>query len=58
VAGLTGLETIVPPARLLARQHVGFGVTEAQYGPVGAALLWTLRLGEGFTPEVEAARAA
>jgi hemoglobin-like flavoprotein len=55
VAGLTGLETIVPPARLLARQHVGFGVTEAQYGPVGAALLWTLGLGEGFTSEVEAA---
>jgi nitric oxide dioxygenase len=60
VPGLTRLETIVPAAQALARQHAGFGVTEAQYGTVGAALLWTLGqgLGEGFTPEVEAAWSA
>ena len=60
VAGLTRLETVVPAAEALARRHVGYGVTEAMYGSVGAALLWTLGqgLGEGFTPEVEAAWAA
>jgi hemoglobin-like flavoprotein len=57
VAGLTRLETVVPAAEALARRHVGYGVTEAMYGSVGAALLWTLGqgLGEGFTPEIEAA---
>lgn len=53
-------ETILPAAEDLARRHVGYGVTKAQYATVGAALLWTLRqgLGEAFTPEVEAAWAA
>ncbi|MFZ4407929.1 MAG: globin family protein [Paracraurococcus sp.] len=57
VAGLTRLETVVPAAEALARRHVGYGVTEAHYASVGAALLWTLGqgLGEAFTPEVEAA---
>jgi nitric oxide dioxygenase len=57
VAGLARPETVVPAAEALARRHVGYGVTEAMYGSVGAALLWTLGqgLGEGFTPEVEAA---
>ncbi|MBL6078730.1 hypothetical protein JMJ56_11985 [Belnapia sp. T18] len=57
VAGLKRPEEIVPAAQALARRHVAYGVTEAQYATVGAALLWTLRrgLGEGFTPEVEAA---
>jgi nitric oxide dioxygenase len=57
VAGLRRLEEIVPAAQALARRHIAYGVTEAQYATVGAALLWTLRqgLGEGFTPEVEAA---
>ncbi len=57
VAGLKRPEEIVPAARALARRHVGYGVAEAQYATVGAALLWTLRqgLGEGFTPEVEGA---
>lgn len=60
VAGLTRPETVVPAAQALAKRHVGYGVTEAQYATVGAALLWTLGqgLGEGFTPEVEAAWAA
>ena len=57
VGGLDRPETIVPAAQDLARRHVGYGVTEAQYGSVGAALLWTLGqgLGAGFTPAVEAA---
>jgi hemoglobin-like flavoprotein len=57
VAGLTRPETVVPAAQALAKRHVGYGVTEAQYASVGAALLWTLEqgLGEGFTPEVETA---
>ncbi|WP_431284239.1 globin family protein [Humitalea sp. 24SJ18S-53] len=57
VGGLSRPETIIPAAQALARRHVGYGVTEAQYTTVGAALLWTLGqgLGEAFTPEVEAA---
>lgn len=57
VAGLRDLPSIVPAAEALARKHVGYGVTQAHYAPVGAALLWTLEqgLGEAFTPEVKAA---
>ncbi len=57
VAGLRRPEEIVPAAQSLARRHVAYGVTETQYAKVGAALLWALRqgLGEGFTPQVEAA---
>ncbi len=46
--------------RSLARRHVGYGVAEAHYVSVGAALLWTLEqgLGEAFTPEVRDAWAA
>ena len=60
VGGLRQPEAVVPAAQALARRHAGYGVTEAQYATVGAALLWTLGqgLGEGFTPEVEAAWAA
>jgi hemoglobin-like flavoprotein len=57
VAGLDRPETVVPAAQDLARRHAGYGVTAPMYATVGAALLWTLAegLGEGFTPEVEAA---
>lgn len=57
VGGLSRPETIIPAAQALARRHVGYGVTEAQYATVGAALLWTLGqgLGQGFTADVEAA---
>lgn len=60
VAGLSQPATIIPAAEALARRHVGYGVTEAQYASVGAALLWTLGqgLGEAFTPEVAASWAA
>lgn len=57
VAGLRDLPSIVPAAEALARKHVGYGVKDAHYAPVGAALLWTLEqgLGDAFTPEVKAA---
>lgn len=41
----------------LGQRHAGYGVVEAHYASVGAALLDTLSagLGEGFTPEVREA---
>lgn len=57
VAGLTRLDTLVPAVEALGRRHVGYGVQDAHYATVGAALLWTLGqgLGDDFTPDVEAA---
>lgn len=57
VAGLNDLSKIVPAAESLARRHVAYGVKEAHYAPVGAALLWTLErgLGPDFTPETKEA---
>jgi hemoglobin-like flavoprotein len=53
VNGLDKLETIVPAVQALGRRHRNYGVTDAHYGTVGEALLWTLEqgLGEEFTPE-------
>ncbi len=60
VRGLDDLERIVPLAADLGRRHAGYGVTDAHYGTVGAALLWTLEkgLGKAWTPEVAEAWAA
>jgi nitric oxide dioxygenase len=57
VNGLKNLDAIVPAAQALAVKHVGYGVTAADYAPVGEALLWTLQqgLGEAYTAEVAAA---
>jgi len=57
VNGLGNLETILPAASALAKRHVDYGVKAADYGPVGAALLWTLERGLGvqWTPELAAA---
>lgn len=57
VNGLDNLEAIVPAVQDLGRRHVGYGVTDAHYDTVAAALLWTLGQGlkEEFTPEVQAA---
>jgi hemoglobin-like flavoprotein len=54
VGGLDRLETVLPAASALAKRHVAYGVKAADYGPVGAALLWTLErgLGPSWTPEV------
>jgi len=53
VNGLDRLDTIVPAVKALGVRHAGYGVEDAHYGIVGAALLWTLaqRLGDGFSPE-------
>jgi hemoglobin-like flavoprotein len=57
VNGLANLKTILPTASALAKRHVGYGVTAADYAPVGEALLWTLERGLGaqWTPELAAA---
>jgi hemoglobin-like flavoprotein len=54
VAGLRNLEALVPVVESLGKRHVAYGVTDAHYDTVGAALLWTLEkgLGDAFTPEV------
>jgi hemoglobin-like flavoprotein len=57
VAGLDDLPALQPVLADLARRHVGYGVQEAHYATVGAALLQTLSqgLGEKFTPAVREA---
>jgi hemoglobin-like flavoprotein len=50
---LDELDLLVPTIEALGRRHAGYGVTDAHYVSVGAALLWTLEqgLGEAWTPE-------
>jgi hemoglobin-like flavoprotein len=57
VSKLDALDELVPAVEALGRRHVGYGVKEADYDTVGAALLWTLGqgLGPAFTPEVKSA---
>jgi hemoglobin-like flavoprotein len=57
VKGLDHLDHLVPVLEDLGRRHATYGVLEAHYETVGAALLWTLQMGLGaaFTPEVKAA---
>jgi hemoglobin-like flavoprotein len=57
VGKLDALDELVPAVEALGRRHVGYGVKDAHYDTVGAALLWTLGqgLGPAFTPEVKAA---
>jgi nitric oxide dioxygenase len=57
VTGLTRLETVLPAASALAKQHVAYGVKAEHYPIVGSALLWTLEkgLGDAWTPELAAA---
>ena len=56
VAGLSRLEALLPMVQQLGVRHRSYGVKDAHYATVGAALLWTLQqgLGERFTPEVQA----
>lgn len=60
VNGLGNLDKVLPAASALAKRHVGYGVTAADYAPVGAALLWTLETGLGaqWTPDLAAAWSA
>jgi hemoglobin-like flavoprotein len=57
VRGLDNLGALVPMIEALGRRHVGYGVTEAHYDSVGAALLWTLEKGLGAAWTAEAASA-
>lgn len=57
VRKLDKLEDLLAEVHVLALRHVRYGVQEADYADVGAALLWTLErgLGESWTPELEEA---
>jgi hemoglobin-like flavoprotein len=57
VVSLHRPEQILPALRALGARHVAYGVREVDYDSVGRALLWALgqKLGDDFTPEVEAA---
>jgi hemoglobin-like flavoprotein len=57
VKGLDHLEQLVPVVQGLGRRHATYGVTDAHYDTVGAALLWTLEkgLGSAFTRETREA---
>ncbi len=57
VAGLDDQPALQSVLSELARRHVGYGVQEAHYATVGAALLKTLAQGLGaeFTPPVREA---
>lgn len=57
VVKLDNLGEIVPAVQDLGKRHVAYGVDDAHYDTVGAALLWTLGagLGDAFTPEVKEA---
>jgi nitric oxide dioxygenase len=57
VTSLNRLDTILPAVRELGVKHISYGVHDAHYDTVGAALLWTLEkgLGTDFTPAVREA---
>ena len=57
VAGLDDLSALTPIVQDLGVRHARYGVQPEHYETVGEALLWTLSqgLGDGFTPEVQAA---
>jgi hemoglobin-like flavoprotein len=54
VKGLTKLEAVVPAVQALGKKHANYGVHDAHYEAVGAALLATLEAGlaDDFTPEL------
>ena len=55
VGKLDDLGTLVPILQNLGARHGGYGVQDAHYATVGAALLQTLEqgLGDAFTPQVK-----
>ena len=57
VKGLDRLDQLVPVVQDLGRRHAKYGVADAHYDTVGAALLWTLEqgLGPAFTPDTREA---
>lgn len=56
VSKLRDIDALVPVLQALGRRHVTYGVQDAHYAVVGAALLKTLGqgLGPAFTPQVQA----
>jgi nitric oxide dioxygenase len=54
VGSLHKLDAVLPAASSLAKKHVNYGVTAAQYPVVGSALLWTLEqgLGDGWNADL------
>lgn len=57
VASLNNLEAVVPAVQAMGVRHKGYGVKDADYDTVAAALLWTLEqgLGDAFTDDVKGA---
>ena len=57
VGSLRDLGRVVPVLESLGAKHVAYGVEEAHYQTVGAALIQTLALafGDRFTPDIRAA---
>jgi hemoglobin-like flavoprotein len=57
VKSLDRLDQILPAVQAIGRRHASYGVREAHYATVGAALLWTLEqgLGDAFTTGVHGA---
>jgi hemoglobin-like flavoprotein len=57
VRGLARIDELLPAVQALGRRHVNYGVTDAHYDTVGAALLWTLErgLGDAYTAEAQTA---
>ena len=57
IGGLDNLGALVSKVEDLGRRHAGYGVTDAHYDSVGAALVWTLEqgLGHAWTPAVASA---
>lgn len=57
VAGLSRPEELIPAVQALGARHAGYGVQDAHYDTVAAALLDTLAkgLGDAFTPAVKEA---
>lgn len=55
VESIDKLEELVPAIQEMGVRHLGYGVKDADYDTVGAALLWTLEqgLGEAFTEETK-----
>lgn len=60
VVSLDKLDSLQPAIRDLGRRHVDYGVEEAHYGQVGAALLATLEkgLGHAWSEDAETAWAS
>jgi hemoglobin-like flavoprotein/uncharacterized protein YjiS (DUF1127 family) len=57
IAGLENLDALVGMVEDLGRRHAGYGVRDAHYDSVGAALLWTLEQGLGRAWNAELADA-